>query len=181
MFRLATVMALVTLASAATPAAGPPRAPVTVRERDGVYSVAATFRVPHSAAIARAVLTDYEHIPRFMPDVQTSRVVERSEARAVVEQVAIARVLFFSKRVHLLLDVLEEPSAIRFRDRCGRSFRRYEGAWTLRHEGGDAVVTYELTAEPAFDAPGFLVSRLLKRDAGRMIEGLQAEMRARGR
>lgn len=180
MFPFSAVTALLVLAVAA-PAAAPPRAPVTVREADGVYRVAATFRVPHPTSIARAVLTDYEHIPRFMPDVQTSRVVERGEARAVVEQIAVARVLFFSKRVHLLLDVQEEPSAIRFRDRCGRSFRRYEGAWTLRHEAGEAVVTYELTAEPAFDAPRFVLTRLLQRDAGRMIARLQAEMRARAR
>jgi ribosome-associated toxin RatA of RatAB toxin-antitoxin module len=178
MVRLSAVIALVTLAAAA-PTAAPPRVPVTVREAGGVYRVAATFRVPQSAAIARAVLTDYEQIPRFMPDVQTSRVVERGEARAVVEQVAVARVLFFSKRVHLVLDVQEEPSAIRFRDRCGQTFRRYEGAWTLRTEGGEAVITYELTAEPAFDAPGFVLARLLQRDAGRMIERLQAEITRR--
>ena len=56
---------------------------------------------PQSSAVAHDVLTDYEAIPRFMPDVQSSRIVERGAASIVVEQEAVARVLFFSKRIHL--------------------------------------------------------------------------------
>ena len=62
-----------------------------------------------------------------MPDVRSSRVVERAPAAIVVEQEAVARVFFFSKRVHLVLEVHAEPGRIRFRDRCGQSFTRYEG------------------------------------------------------
>src|SRR5688572_17932642 len=51
---------------------------VTVRESRGVYAVRATFDVPQPAEVALAVLTDYEQIPRFMPDVRTSVVRERS-------------------------------------------------------------------------------------------------------
>jgi hypothetical protein len=154
-------------------------APVTVREDGGVYRVAAAFATSQPAAIARAVLTDYEQIPRYMPDVRTSRILARTEDRVVVEQEAVARVFLFSKQVHLVLEVEEGPAAIRFRDRSGRSFTRYEGAWTLREKDGRAIVTYELTAKPAFDVPEFLLTRLLKRDADRMIERLQAEITAR--
>ena len=144
-----------------------------------MYSVAARFDVPQAAGVALAVLSDYEQIPRFMPDVRSSRVLERGTGRAVVEQEAVARVLFFSKQVRLVLDVQETPATIHFRDRSGASFVRYEGLWTLREQDGHAVVGYELLAEPGFDVPEFILTRLLKRDAGRMIERLQAEITAR--
>lgn len=153
--------------------------PVTVREQDGVYRVAATFETAHAASLVHQVLTDYEQIPRFMPDVRSSRVVAREPGHVVVEQEATAKVLFFSKTVHLKLLVRETPDTIRFTDACGRSFRRYEGAWTLREQDGKAIVTYELLAQPAFDVPEFILTRLLKRDADRMIARLQAEMAAR--
>ena len=160
-------------------AAGVPASPVTVREAQGACQVTATFTTPEPVAIARQVLTDYEGIPRFMPDVRSSRVVERSATGVVVDQEAVARVLFFSKQITLRLDIEEQPDAIQFRDRSGKSFTRYEGRWILRERDGHAVVTYELTAQPAFDVPGWVLTRLLKRDAERLIERLQTEIHAR--
>jgi ribosome-associated toxin RatA of RatAB toxin-antitoxin module len=174
------VAAALLLSTAGVPAASPQPVPVTVRAEHGVYHVTATFSTGQPIAVAHAVLTDYEQIPRFMPDVRSSRVVERGVDRAVVEQEAVARVLFFSKQVRLVLEVQETPVSIRFRDRSRQSFVRYEGAWTLRQQEGHAVIGYELLAEPAFEVPEFILTRLLKRDAGRMIERLQAEISARG-
>jgi hypothetical protein len=177
--RQSFVVAAFFVASTIGFAAGPQPASVTVRGDRGVYRVAATFATPQPMAVARAVLTDYEGIPRFMPDVRSSRVIERSSGRAVVEQEAMARILFFSKQVRLVLEVQEAPASIRFRDRSGQSFLRYEGQWTLREQDGHAFIGYELLAEPGFDVPEFILTRLLKRDAGRMIERLRAEIASR--
>ena len=46
-----------------------PAPSVTVREERGVYLVSARFHVSEPPAIALAVLTDDENIPRFLPDV----------------------------------------------------------------------------------------------------------------
>ena len=169
--------------NAANAAAASIPADVTVHEHDGVYRVTATFTVERSAPVVFAVLTGYEQIPRYMPDVRSSRVIERSDGHAVVEQEAVARMLMFSKRVHLLLDVREEPHLIRFRDRCGKSFAYYEGAWTLSAanaaEGDRVSVRYELAAKPSFDVPEFLLKRLFKRDAQEMIRRLRDEMTRR--
>jgi hypothetical protein len=158
-----------------------PRADVTVHESGGLYRVAATFNVPQSAAVAMDVLADYDAIPRFMPDVRTSTVLERDDDYAVVEQEAVAKFLMFSKRIHLVLEVHQAPGTLRFRDRCGDSFSSYEGRWTVTQVGGHTHVAYELTARPAFEVPEFLLRRLLKRDSTRMIQLLTAEIAARDR
>ncbi len=178
--RRGSVVAGLLLASMAiVTAAGSQPAPISVRREGDAYRVAATFATTQTVAAAHAVLTDYEQIPRYMPDVRTSRILERALDRAVVEQEAVSRVLFFSKQVRLVLEVQEAPDSIRFRDRSGTSFVRYEGAWLLREQDGHAVIDYELLAQPAFDVPDFMLTRLLRRDAGRMIERLQAEITAR--
>jgi len=156
-----------------------PAPSVTVREARGVYSVSARFQVAEPPAVALAVLTDYENIPRFLPDVTSSVVRERSERRAVVEQEAVSRMMMFSKKVHLMLEITEEGHVIRFRDRCGRSFEQYEGAWRITARGTGSEITYELTAKPSFDVPEFILKRLLKRDSTRTIERLAAEIAAR--
>jgi carbon monoxide dehydrogenase subunit G len=158
----------------------PPSKPaVTVREDGGVYSVTARFHVTQAPAVALAVLTDYERIPRFMPGVETSIVLERAIGRSVVEQQAVSRVMMFSRRVHLVLEITEGPDTLRFRDRSGRSFARYEGMWRLCQENGGTQILYELAAQPSFDVPEFLLKRLLRRDSGQMIEGLRREIAAR--
>jgi len=150
-----------------------------VREERGVYVVSADFSVPGPASVALMVLTDYENIPRFMPAVKTSTVTERGDDYVVVEQEAVATVMMFSRRIHLVLDVQEHSGTIRFSDRCGKSFERYEGAWTVSDTGGRTTIGYRLTAKPAFDVPAFLLKRLLKRDALQMIAQLQTEIASR--
>jgi ribosome-associated toxin RatA of RatAB toxin-antitoxin module len=124
--------------------------------------VTATLLIALTGAMDGAVLTD---IPCFLPDVTSSVVRERSERRAVVEQEAVSRMMMFSKKVHLMLEITEEGHEIRFRDRCGRSFEQYEGAWRITARGTGSEITYELTAKPSFDVPEFILKRLLKRDS----------------
>jgi ribosome-associated toxin RatA of RatAB toxin-antitoxin module len=150
-----------------------------VNESGGLFRVAAAFTVPQAATFVRAALIDYPEIPRFMPEVRSSTVLERADDRTVVEQEAVARFMMFSKRVHLVLEVREGGTAIRFTDRCGKSFTHYEGTWTLAERDGRTHVTYELAANPSFEVPEFLLKRLLKRDASQMIERLKIEIAAR--
>lgn len=156
-----------------------PEPEVAVREEKGVFTVSAEFEVPQTPACALAVLTDYERIPRFMPGVTTSVIRERSAGRTIVEQQAVARMMFFSKRVHLLLDVREDGDTLSFRDSAHRSFTHYEGTWRLSRRDGQTVIRYELHAQPNFEVPAFLLRRLLKRDASQMIDALRLELAAR--
>ena len=148
---------------------------VVVRESGGVYSVAATFSVTEASGIAIAVLTDFERIPTFMPDMKTSIVLEQNDASTLVEQEAMARFMMFSKRVHLVLRVNERDGTIRFRDECGKSFARYDGLWKVTAKDGGAAIEYQLSAKPKFDVPAFVLTRLMKRDAIQMIGRLHAE------
>ncbi len=175
--RIAMAFVLMSMGLAAT--APPPPPDVTVAARDGLYHVTATFRVSQPASVAFAVLTDYERIPRFMPDVRKSQILERREHTTIVEQEAVARVMLFSRRVHLVLEIEEAPNAIRFRDRCGQSFEHYDGVWTLSEAAGQVDISYTLAAKPTFDVPEFLLTRLLKRDAQTMIDRLRSEIARR--
>jgi ribosome-associated toxin RatA of RatAB toxin-antitoxin module len=155
-----------------------PAPDVTVREERGVYSVSARFVVSQPPRVVLDVLTDYEGIPRFMPGVRKSTVIERVPGITVVEQEALSRLMMFSKTVHLVLEITEGTDSVSFRDRSGRSFTRYEGSWQLSEVAGGTAIHYLLTAQPSFDVPEFVLKRLLKRDSGQMIESLRREMAA---
>src|SRR4051812_16099780 len=99
--RALTAAALLLFFQAALAVAEQSAASLTVREQKGVYTVAARFLVDQPASVALTVLSDYEQIPRFMPDVRTSVVRDRGTGWAVVEQEAESRLMMFSKRIHL--------------------------------------------------------------------------------
>jgi len=164
------------LAATADPAPSPQ---VTVHEAQGIYSVTARFEVPQTASVALAVLSDYEQIPRFMPEVRKSVVLERSPGRFLVEQEAVSQFMMFSRKVHLILEVVEKGDSITFTDRSGKSFESYEGSWKAVAKTGGTTITYELSARPGFDVPGFVLKRLLKRDSAEMINRLRQEFAAR--
>lgn len=182
-FAMAAVLtAAIALGGAAAAGAQTSPAPdISVTEAAGLYRVTAAFTVAAPPNAVAAVLTDYERIPEFMPDVKTSQVLERNDAGLVVEQEAAAKFMLFTRRLHLLLDVSEDRGTIRFRDRCGKSFTQYEGAWRLGGSGESTTVIYELSANPSFEVPAFVLKRLFKRDAAMMVERLQAEIVLRAR
>jgi len=152
---------------------------VDVTELDGIYQVTAAFAVNEAPDTVMAVLSDFERIPKFMPDMEVSRVIERNGSTLVVEQQATSRFMLFSKRVHLVLDVRQEDDALRFRDRCGKSFALYEGAWILSQQDSVTVVDYQLKAKPMFEVPPFLLKRLLKRDSVDLIDRIKVEITER--
>jgi carbon monoxide dehydrogenase subunit G len=174
------VVAALLVAAATAPAVADAADPqVAVSEDGDGYVVTASFTVSQSLSAAVTVLSDYERIPQFMPEVRVSRIVERMGDVTTVEQEAVASFMMFSKRVHMLLDIHSEPGAIRFRDRSARSFARYEGSWAFAEVDGGTAITYELRARPTFAIPEFVIKRLLKRDATAMIRRLQTEIAAR--
>jgi ribosome-associated toxin RatA of RatAB toxin-antitoxin module len=170
------VAALVLPAAAQTPVPA-----ASVREAHGVYTVTAEFSVAESAEIVRAVLTDYERIPKFLPSVEKSVIVTREPGHAVVEQQVAGRMMMFSKRIHLRLDIHEDETSIRFTDLCKRHFSAYDGEWRIEGQGLRTIVRYQLAANPSFAVPGFVLSRALKHDAEQLIGALRTEMTARAR
>lgn len=173
------LLALLVALHGAGAAHAAPAPQVSVLEVNGVYTVRAQFAVSAAPARVLAVLRDYERIPDFMPGVKRSVIKERAAGKTLVEQEAASKVFLFSKTVHLLLEVVETPETLLFTDVCGKSFRSYAGAWHVAPDGDGATVYYQLSARPAFDVPGFVLSRVLKNDSAAMIEGLRQAVAAR--
>ena len=112
-----------------------------------------------------------------------SSLPQTANARVLVENVRSAPAWGLPLTLHTRksagLEVTEEPADIRFRDRCGRSFRQYEGSWQIGADEKGTTIVYRLNAKPSFEASEFLLKRLLKRDARQMIERLTSEIAAR--
>src|SRR5260221_9332283 len=74
-------------------------------ERQGEYiAVNASVLMRVDARIAWEVLSDYDHLARFIPDMKTSRVVLRAGKSVLVEQMGAIGFLFYRQPVVLWLE-----------------------------------------------------------------------------
>lgn len=67
----------------------------------------ATVRAP--LVLIWETLTDYENLPRFVPGIRSSRVLQRQAAATVVHQQGEAGFLIFSSPIDVVVESLERP------------------------------------------------------------------------
>ena len=162
---------------AAMPASGQEVEFGAVREGDYV-SVWARTELPVDAKSAFAVLTDYERLADFIPDLKSSRVVSRDGPTVVVEQKGEYGVLFFRQAIDLRLVVTEEPPLRVSSRSTGGSLKDYAGSYELRVlSAGPAAprtrIDYRGRFIPAFDLPP-VVGMMAVRESLRLHFGAMA-------
>lgn len=93
--------------------------------------ITAQIAIAHPPELIWNVLTDYEALPEFLPNLAKSQRLEHPDGGIRLEQVGMQRFLRFNFRARVVLD-LEEifPQEIRFRMVEG-DFRQFEGYWQL--------------------------------------------------
>jgi ribosome-associated toxin RatA of RatAB toxin-antitoxin module len=124
--------------------------------RDGeAVEVEAVAELAVGPARAWEILTDYNRLSQFVPDLHESRVVSREGAKAVVEQKGVARFLFFTYPIEVRLAVTEYPHRrIESRAVAG-NFRELRSVYTLEAREGGVRLRYQGRLVPDFELPLF--------------------------
>src|SRR5262245_24025956 len=141
------------------------------------YRARGSFVVPATTSAAWGAIADYEGIPRIAPSVKVSRLLSREGNHVTVEHEAVASVLFFSKRVRLLLQIEETPPyEIAFRDVAGDDFTSYVGFWTIEERSDSVRVSYGLDVERGFAAPDFLAKPFFRKQSESLMRIMREEI-----
>lgn len=171
-------------AGAATAAAAPGAAALELKvERvDGVeggkaYQIASSGTVAATPAAVWRILTDYNRMADYVPDLKSARVVSRSGDKVIIEQLGAARFLFFSRDIHLVVQAQElAPNKIDVTLVDG-DMKIYRCTWELAaNAGGGTRVTYNATIEPKFYVPGLVEASLVRRDIAKMMAAVLARL-----
>jgi ribosome-associated toxin RatA of RatAB toxin-antitoxin module len=141
------------------------------------YRARGSFVIAASTQSAWEAITDYEGIPRLAPAAKVSRVVSRDGDNVLVEQEVVASWLFFKKRVHLLLEIVESPlREVAFRDIAEDDFKSYVGFWKLEETSDSLRVSYGLDLERAFSAPDFVAKPLFRSQAKSVMQAMREDI-----
>jgi ribosome-associated toxin RatA of RatAB toxin-antitoxin module len=130
--------------------------------------IEATIHLAHPVERVWQVLTDYEKLADFIPNLSKSSRIPHPDGGIRLEQIGVQnlRIVTFSARV--VLDMAEEfQSAIRFHMVEG-DFKAFSGAWLLQpmpaNESGGTRLTYCLEVWPKPAIPVIAIEQRLRKD-----------------
>lgn len=137
----------------------------------GVYEVNASGEVAAAPAVVWRILTDYDRMEEFVPDLRSARVLSRSGDDVTIEQVGVARVLFFRRDIRLVVHAREQPISQIDISLVDGDMRVYRCTWRLVPvpETGGTRVIYSGEMAPKFYVPGMLGANLIRSDVEKMM------------
>ena len=122
--------------------------------------VMAQMVLPAEGTKIWAILTDYDHLEKFIPYMEESQVLQRDSRHLLLRQRGNFWRPFYRLKTKAVLWVKEEPPrSISFRAVEG-DFLVYEGSWRLESVKEGTRLTYEATIEPNFWVPGWVLLEL---------------------
>ena len=127
-----------------------------------------------------SVLTDYDHLDRFIPNLASSRQLWRRGNQVALEQVGTQQFcgLRFSARVQLELNEEPEQGRLAFRMLEG-DFRCFQGIWQVGADATSTWLLYDLTVQGKPGMPIGLIEQRLKEDLASNLRGVQREAQRR--
>ncbi len=134
---------------------------------NGTRRLAALLRTPISIESIWNVLTDYEHLSEFIPNLTSSEVVARDGNRIHLKQIGSQKLmgLRFSAQVQIELIENRNLGLLDFHLLKG-DFRRFDGSWKIQEleDGNGTCLLYELTVQGCLGMPVALIEQRLRED-----------------
>jgi carbon monoxide dehydrogenase subunit G len=124
-----------------------------VKRKGDSFIISATATLAAPASVVWEVLTDYDHLARFIPGLSRSAVKIRAANRLQVEQAGEARFFVFAYPIEMRLEVLESPHESITSRRIGGNLKRMTGRYDLQVAQTGVRLRYAGELEPDFALP----------------------------
>ncbi|MGV7211095.1 SRPBCC family protein [Oxalobacteraceae bacterium A2-2] len=143
-----------------------------------MFEVNAVGTVAASPPAVWRILTTYERMSEFVPDLESCKVLSRNGNEAIIEQFGVARFLFMSKSIHLIVRATEQPVSSIDIALISGDMKHYESRWELVPvpETGGTKVVYSGKMVPNFYVPGMLGAKMIRHDIERMMAAVLARL-----
>jgi len=146
--------------------------------RDGEFvTVSASVVMRVDLHVAWAVLSDYDQLARFIPDMKSSRVISREGNKLRVEQKGEMGFFFYKEPVDILLDVHEEPPTRITARGIEGNIKGLETRYELHSSDAGVRLDYAGRFIPDFSIPPLIgmpiMNRLIERRFRAMVNEIQ--------
>ncbi|MBD2136580.1 SRPBCC family protein [Anabaena sp. FACHB-1237] len=130
--------------------------------------IIAKIKIPHPMEKVWQILTDYESLPDFIPNLAQSRLLDHPDGGIRLEQVGSEKLLNFKFCARVVLDLQELfPQLIKFNMVEG-DFKSFTGNWCLEpyctNDEQGTTLCYTIQLLPKLSMPISIIERRLKKD-----------------
>ncbi|MFM5887971.1 MAG: SRPBCC family protein [Dolichospermum sp.] len=135
---------------------------------DRQRQISATIQIPQPVEKVWQILTDYESLPDFIPNLAKSTLLEHPQGGIRLEQIGRASLLNFKFRARVVLDLEESfPKLIQFNMIEG-DFKGFSGFWCLEPclwgEQQATTLCYTIQVWPKLTMPISIIEQRLSQD-----------------
>lgn len=132
--------------------------------------------IPYTAEQVWQVLTDYDNLATFIPNLSCSQRLSHPDGGIRLEQIGSQCFLNIKFCARVVLDMVEAfPKELRFSMVEG-DFRQFEGCWTLEPvaeaQGNIVRLGYDLLIRPPRAMPVGLIERHIRHDLTRNLKAI---------
>jgi ribosome-associated toxin RatA of RatAB toxin-antitoxin module len=156
-----------------------PQIEVKLYQVDGqpTFEVSASLTVNATQEHSWKVLTGYDRLAQFVPNLSDSHVVARDGNRVIVQQTGYAKFLFIRQPVELRLQVTEQAMQRIDIHRLGGNMVSYEAHWELQPLPENRTrIAYSGIIAPDFYVPSLFGPALMRSDLRSMLEAVRSEI-----
>ncbi|NJN24305.1 MAG: cyclase [Acaryochloridaceae cyanobacterium RL_2_7] len=143
--------------------------------------IEAKIELPYSPDQVWKVLTDYEALPEFIPNLEASQRVDHPEGGIRIEQVGSQNALMMKFSARVVLDMEENfPQALNF-DMVEGDFKAFGGQWRLAPCDSCAAkteLTYSVKIWPKRTMPILAVEKRLSKDLPVNLQAIRQRLDA---
>lgn len=154
-----------------------------IRNGQPLFEMTAIGFVRATPEQAWRILTNYDRLPEFVPDLLSIRLLSRSGNVARIEQKSSAGVLFVSHTIRMVLQVEEAPFATIDVALVEGDMKRYDTHWDLEPEGIDGAagtrITFSGVMEPDFFVPPLVGRAMVQTSLKNTLAAVVAEIERR--
>ncbi len=121
--------------------------------------ILASITIPQPVEQVWQVITDYESLADFVPNLTSSKLIPNSEGRIRLEQIGSQCFLKFKFCARVVIDMTENfPHELGFSLQEG-DFKQFEGAWKLQPtaDAQSTQLSYDLSVKPPRAMPSGLI------------------------
>ncbi|MBC7681968.1 MAG: SRPBCC family protein [Ferruginibacter sp.] len=149
---------------------------VHVERANGSFTVDVSIHVPVDRARAWAVLTDFEHMADFVPNLTSSQVTERSDTRIKVTQKGVAKYGVFSTHFESTREIHLTPTHEIRAHGVGGNVERMESVMELEPDGSGTRLIYHAEVLPGFWFPPLIGPSLVQHETAGQFSAMLHEM-----
>ncbi len=133
----------------------------------GTRRLAAQLRTSISHEALWEVLTDYDHLSDFIPNLTSSSVIARNGNRVQLKQIGSQRLMGFKFSAQVEIELIEDKKNGQLKFNLVKGdFRRFEGLWKLTKlpNNNGTCLLYDLTVQGCVGMPVSLIEQRLRDD-----------------